>query len=89
VVPGGNAESAGIKVGDRIVATSATIGDQMWRKNTVDGVSAAIKSRFIVSDNIVFRVQRTPAVPSDDSISGRKVTTFEVELEKPLGIGEW
>lgn len=60
----------------------------MWKKNTVDGVRAAIDSRFIVSDHIVFQIERSPSLVGDDSISGRKVTTFEVELEKPLGIGK-
>lgn len=60
----------------------------MWKKNTVDGVRAAIDSRFIVSDHIVFNVERLPSLDGEDNISGRKVSTFEVTLEKPLGIGK-
>lgn len=43
---GGGAEAAGCRVGDIVVATSATIGDAMWPKTTLAGVESALRSRL-------------------------------------------
>jgi hypothetical protein len=57
-VAGGNAEAAGMRVGDRVVATMATMGTKMWSQRTLDGAQAAISSRLAVSDDVTFDVER-------------------------------
>ena len=42
VVKDSKAETLGIAVGDLIVATSATAGDQMWSHDTVEGETRTI-----------------------------------------------
>jgi hypothetical protein len=87
VYDGGNAALAGIEAGDRIVATSASVGDAMWEKRTLDGVLAAIQTR--VDGKVRLRVAR-------DSAAGRRqrlapwemphIREFKVELSQPLGL---
>lgn len=82
---GGNAEKAGLRVGDRIVAASATVGNKLWTKTTLVGVESAINSRFRFSDDITFCVERSLAQDAgEDSIFSRPVEVFEVELERPV-----
>ena len=40
----GSALSAGVRRGDRIVATGSTIGNTMWEKNSLDGILSAVNS---------------------------------------------
>ena len=56
VYDGGNAASSGIREGDVVVATSASIGPGMWPKATVDGIESAIKTR--VDGNVRLRLRR-------------------------------
>lgn len=44
--------------GDRIVATSATLGDVLWEKNTVDGILSAVGTRLVFSNTVTLRVER-------------------------------
>lgn len=44
--------------GDRVVATSATLGDGLWEKNTLDGVLSAVGTRLVFSDTVTLRVER-------------------------------
>jgi hypothetical protein len=48
----GSALSAGVRRGDRIVATGSTIGNQMWEKHTLDGILSAVHSgiEILVAD---------------------------------------
>ena len=42
----GGAHAAGCRAGDRVVATSATLGDAMWPKSSIAGVVSAVRSRL-------------------------------------------
>ena len=42
----GAAHAAGCREGDRVVATSATLGDAMWPKSSIAGVVSAVRSRL-------------------------------------------
>ena len=44
--------------GDRVVATSATLGDGLWEKNTVDGILSAVGTRLVFSETVTLRVER-------------------------------
>ncbi|CAN0171690.1 unnamed protein product, partial [Discosporangium mesarthrocarpum] len=58
VHPGGSAERMGVRPGDRVVATSATLGNGLWEKNTVDGVLSAVGTRLVLSDTVTLRLER-------------------------------
>jgi len=79
VVKGGCAWQAGVRPGDALVATSATIGDSLWPKSTLDGVRSAISSRKVVSGMIDFQFQRA-------SEAGVSAQTYELTLARPIGI---
>lgn len=40
------------------MATSATLGDVLWEKNTVDGILSAVGTRLVFSDTVTLRVER-------------------------------
>eukprot|EP00563_Minutocellus_polymorphus_P003309 CAMPEP_0181033514 /NCGR_PEP_ID=MMETSP1070-20121207/7294_1 /TAXON_ID=265543 /ORGANISM="Minutocellus polymorphus, Strain NH13" /LENGTH=1205 /DNA_ID=CAMNT_0023110939 /DNA_START=108 /DNA_END=3725 /DNA_ORIENTATION=+ len=58
VVRDGAAWEAGVRPGDRILATSATVGQKMWPKTTLDGIRSAISSRRVMSSSIKIQLQR-------------------------------
>lgn len=41
-----------------MVATSATLGDVLWEKNTVDGILSAVGTRLVFSNTVTLRVER-------------------------------
>lgn len=47
-----------LRAGDRVVATSATLGDVLWEKNTVDGILSAVGTRLLFSNTVTLRVER-------------------------------
>ena len=86
VSEGGNAAQAGVKAGDVVLATSASIGPGMWPKRTVSGVEAAISTR--IDGQVKLRLVR-----QRNSRGGRPLPweapldfTYEVELGQPLGM---
>jgi hypothetical protein len=87
VYDGGNAALAGIEAGDRIVATSASLGDAMWEKRTVDGVLAAIRTR--VDGKVRLRVARGSAAGRRRRLAAWELPhahEYDVELSQPLGL---
>eukprot|EP00546_Thalassionema_frauenfeldii_P014503 CAMPEP_0178921454 /NCGR_PEP_ID=MMETSP0786-20121207/15570_1 /TAXON_ID=186022 /ORGANISM="Thalassionema frauenfeldii, Strain CCMP 1798" /LENGTH=997 /DNA_ID=CAMNT_0020595635 /DNA_START=288 /DNA_END=3278 /DNA_ORIENTATION=+ len=79
VDPEGQAYDQGVRPGDLLVASSATMGTKMWPKTTLDGLLSSVSSRKVVSPVLNLQVQ-----PANDkaTIDNR----FELELSKPLGI---
>ncbi len=60
VVEGGSAAASGaVRVGDVVVATSASVGDSMWRKSSVEGITAAISTRLSLSGSVRLRLSRS------------------------------
>jgi len=81
---GGIAWDLGIRAGDLLVATSATIGNKMWPKSTFEGVRSAISSRRVMSKTMQVKFQRANEM---SRISGSElVQEFEVSLTRPMGI---
>lgn len=84
--PDSNAVLAGVREGDRIVATSATWGDHMWSKSSLDGVIVAVSSRLKYADDVKLRLER----PFDSAAELRARTAVServrVTLQKPLGL---
>ena len=79
---GGNAAAKGVQVGDVVLATSASIGSQMWEKRTLAGVESAIRTR--VDGQVRLRLRRARKRPPP--WSAPLVCTYEVELSRPLGL---
>mmetsp|Transcript_7460 Transcript_7460/g.10456 ORF Transcript_7460/g.10456 Transcript_7460/m.10456 type:complete len:768 (+) Transcript_7460:89-2392(+) len=80
VWPNSNAEKSGILVGDRIKATSATLGGNMWDKTTIEGVVSAITSRFVIAEEVVITLERDREKDFIDFAANEKL---ENEGEKP------
>mmetsp|Transcript_28012 Transcript_28012/g.51003 ORF Transcript_28012/g.51003 Transcript_28012/m.51003 type:complete len:1110 (-) Transcript_28012:431-3760(-) len=85
VVRGGIAWNAGVRAGDTLVATSATMGDKLWPKKTLEGVRSALSSRQIASSEMTLEFRRLGAQTTQISQS-QVVETFELSLMRPIGI---
>lgn len=55
-----------VKVGDRVLAVDAALGDRLWPVSTVEGVISAVTSR-LPGQQITFRFQRMGAITDDAS----------------------
>lgn len=67
---------AGVRPGDILKATSATLGNKMWPKSTQEGVKSAITSRRIVAESMEFEFQRLVETVDNQ---------FELSLTRPIG----
>jgi C-terminal processing protease CtpA/Prc len=75
LAPGGNAARGGLRVGDRIVAVSATVGSRLWKVTSLDGVQSAINSRLALHDDIVLAVERPLDSAGACGLRARMLTT--------------
>jgi hypothetical protein len=82
VTRGGLAWQAGVRAGDILVATSATMGSKLWPKSTLDGVRSAISSRKVISPSMDFEFRRLTI----DKVEAESVQSFELSLTRPIGI---
>eukprot|EP00535_Pseudo-nitzschia_heimii_P011711 CAMPEP_0197194020 /NCGR_PEP_ID=MMETSP1423-20130617/28481_1 /TAXON_ID=476441 /ORGANISM="Pseudo-nitzschia heimii, Strain UNC1101" /LENGTH=1084 /DNA_ID=CAMNT_0042647373 /DNA_START=358 /DNA_END=3612 /DNA_ORIENTATION=+ len=67
---------AGVRPGDILKSTSATLGNQMWPKSTLEGVISAISSRKAVSESMEFEFQHLAETLDNQ---------FELTLTRPIG----
>lgn len=77
VTKDGAAWAAGVRPGDIIKSTSATMGSQRWPKSSLEGVRSVLQSRKAVSTSIQFELQR-PGEAVDNQ--------FELTLTRPIGL---
>ena len=82
VTRGGLAWQAGVRAGDVLAATSATIGSKLWPKSTLDGVRSAISSRKVISPVMDFEFRRLAL----EKVEAESVQSFELSLSRPIGI---
>ena len=69
--PAGNAALSGqVKVDDRIVAVSASIGNGLWDANSVEGVVSAVATRQL-NQPIRFKLERQVSVGAWRELDGR------------------
>ena len=90
------AYASGCRAGDRVVATSATLGDAMWPKATISGVVSAVRSRLRLrsaisgAPDVMLRLTRSLDDCEVALAQIRKKETvresWDVELAKPLGL---
>ena len=73
----GAAWKAGIRAGDILKTTSATMGSNMWPKSTLDGVRSAVSSRKATSRSVGFELQRLGEAIDNE---------FELTLTRPIGL---
>jgi hypothetical protein len=83
VARGGLAWQSGVRAGDILTATSATIGSKLWPKSTLDGVRSAISSRKVILPTMDFEFRR---LASEESVDVDAVQSFELSLSRPIGI---
>ncbi len=67
---------AGVRPGDILKRTSATLGKQMWPKSTLEGVKSAVSSRNAVAESMEFEFQRLVETVDNQ---------FELTLTRPIG----
>jgi len=84
VIENSIAWNAGIRISDVLSATSATLGDKIWPKKTLDGVQSAIQSRKVMSKTMDFQFQRISNKAYVEQ--SQVVEEFELELTRPIGI---
>ena len=83
VARGGLAWNSGVRAGDILTATSATMGSKLWPKSTLDGIKSAISSRKVISSTMDFEFRH---VTCEDLDRTEAVQTFELSLSRPIGI---
>jgi S1-C subfamily serine protease len=83
VMAGGSAEKMGVQRGDRVLATSATVGGGMWEKSTMDGVLSALHSGTLFSNTVRIRFERDPVLASIVGFSAES-STSRVDLSRAL-----
>ncbi|KAL7488499.1 hypothetical protein ACHAW6_014093 [Cyclotella cf. meneghiniana] len=84
VAKGGLAWEAGVRAGDVLIATSATIGNKLWPKSTLDGVRSAISSRKVLSPTMDFEFRRLGVHEGTEQLNN--INSFELTLSRPIGI---
>lgn len=84
VARGGLAWAAGVRAGDVLMATSATIGSKLWPKSTLDGVRSAISSRKVISSSMDFEFRHLTSMEEENGVEA--VKSFELSLSRPIGI---
>lgn len=77
VTKDGAAWTAGIRPGDIVKTTSATVGSQRWPKSSLEGVRSVIQSRKAVAKSIQFELQRLGEAVDNQ---------FELTLTRPIGM---
>jgi hypothetical protein len=83
VAHGGLAWKSGVRAGDILTATSATVGSKLWPKSTLDGIKSAISSRKVISSTMDFEFRHVTCEEVDTT---EVVQTFELSLSRPIGI---
>jgi len=79
VDPKGQAYEQGIRPGDRLFASSATMGDNMWPKKTLEGLRSSMSSRKVVSSTMKLQFKRASVMAKTDN-------RYELDIVKPVGI---
>lgn len=77
VTKDGAAWAAGVRPGDILKSTQATVGSQRWPKSSLEGVRSVLQSRKAVSGSIQLELQR-PGEAMDNQ--------FELTLTRPIGL---
>jgi C-terminal processing protease CtpA/Prc len=77
VVKGSSAWTAGVRAGDILHATSATMGNKLWPKSTLEGVRSVMQSRKAISASMEIEFQRLGDAVDDQ---------FELTLTRPIGL---
>jgi len=87
VLAGSRAEMLGIKAGDKIVATSATAGGNMWTHMSVDGVKSALNTRFVMSSTVRIRFERSlNSIPEEVLDKIMVPYYYTVQVKRPIGL---
>jgi pentatricopeptide repeat protein len=69
IIPDSPLALAGVKVGDMILAISATIGDNVWPTSTLQGIQSALSSRKMTSGSVTIEFRPSATTISTTSTS--------------------
>jgi len=83
VETGGSAANRGVQRGDKVLATSATVGGGMWEKSTMAGVLSALHSGTLLRKTVRIRFERDPVLASIVGFSAES-STSRVDLSRAL-----
>ena len=83
VARGGSAELRGVQRGDKIIATSATLGGGMWKKSTMEGVLSALHSGTMFKNTVRIQFERDPVLASIVGFSAES-STSRVDITRAL-----
>ncbi|GMH88833.1 hypothetical protein TrST_g3645 [Triparma strigata] len=72
----------GVRPGDLIKETSATVGDSTWPLSTIKGLQTSLQSRARMASTVSFVLNRVKDSTEEDII----VEEFELQLNKPIGL---
>jgi pentatricopeptide repeat protein len=87
VLEDSEAAKTGILAGDKILATSATAGENMWTHTSLEGIKAALNTRFVISNTVRIRFERSLNTITEDVISKIKVPYYyTVQVKRPIGL---
>jgi len=87
VQAGSKAAALGVMRGDCIMATSATVGGQIWYHDTAESVKSAITTRFVLNSDVIIRFERKiPQIPPDVLPYLQVPYYYFVRLRRPLGL---
>lgn len=90
VAEGGLAWQQGIRCGDRLLSVSATLGDTLWPKSTLEGVQSAISSRKALSSksgSVSLDLARVDGTSNTLYTTETKLDNqFELTLTRPIGL---
>ena len=80
---GGSAALRGVQRGDRVLATSATMGGGMWVKSTLDGVLSALNSGTQFNNRVRVRFERDAVLASIVGLNA-EASDSPVDLRRAL-----
>ena len=73
----------GVRPGDVVVATSATLGEGMWPKSSLAAVQSALTSRAAMANKFTLELQTPVAVTARAS---KQDNRYELSIRRPTGL---
>lgn len=75
----GAAFQQGVRAGDVLVATSATLGERLWPKSNLAGVQSAVSSRAAVSETVSLEFQTGTKTDNQYELTIRRPTGLQIQ----------
>lgn len=76
------AEQAGVKIGDLLLSSSATVGSATWPKSSLSSLRTSLSSRYKMSNDVTLIFRR----PDSDAERTTIIEEYELQLDRPIGL---